>query len=350
MSGGVDSSVSAALLKEAGYEVIGVFIRVWEPREGEAGYHCTWRAERRDAMRVAAVLDIPLLTLDLREEYRREVVEYMLQEYAAGHTPNPDVMCNKYVKFGGFYDWAIDAGADFVATGHYAQIEAGELITATDNNKDQTYFLWSLKKEQLSKIIFPIGGYRKSEVRKLAEKFKLPVAEKKDSQGLCFIGKINLKEFLRERLQTEPGSVLDLDGRVIGTHDGASLYTIGERHGFSVSAHSRDEEPLYIVSKNTEENTLTVATSPRNQSGRLASDKRVVVQEVNWLKDDLLVGGSYLARIRYRGELQPCSLASSGSGSAEIEFERSAAPIAPGQSLVLYDKTGKICLGGGIIS
>ena len=230
MSGGVDSSVSAALLKKAGYDVTGVFIKVWQPD----WINCTWKEDRMDAMRVAALLDIPFITLDLEKEYKEEVVDYMISEYRAGRTPNPDVMCNRYVKFGGFYDWAMKQGADYVATGHYAQVIDGKLIAGNDKNKDQTYFLWTLNKEQLSKTIFPVGNIEKPEVRKLAKKFNLPNAEKKDSQGLCFIGKIDIKEFLSHYIDSKRGNVLNIEGEVIGEHDGSFFFTIGERHGFNI--------------------------------------------------------------------------------------------------------------------
>ena len=240
MSGGVDSSVSAALLKKAGYEVTGVFIRVWEPfasAQDHSASLCNWREERREARRAAAHLDIPLLTLDLSKEYKKRVVDYFIAEYKAGRTPNPDVMCNKHIKFGVFYDWAMSQGADFVATGHYAQVSRnvkrkvpeisnsphrpreGEgsfsLEVSRDLNKDQTYFLWNLKTEQLPKVLFPIGNYTKPQVRALAKKFGLPNALKKDSQGLCFVGQIDFKDFLKRELAAKPGAVLDEQGKVI---------------------------------------------------------------------------------------------------------------------------------------
>ncbi len=206
LSGGVDSSVSAALLQSQGYDVFGVFIKVWQPDF----YECTWKEDRLDAMRVCAKLNIPFYTLDLEKEYKKEVVDYMIEEYKNGRTPNPDVMCNKYIKFGGFFDWAMSQGADFVATGHYARLnKEHELVAGRDSNKDQSYFLWTLTKEQLSKTLFPVGDIEKTEVRKLAKKFGLPTAEKKDSQGLCFIGKVDMAEFLHHFIETKPGPVLN---------------------------------------------------------------------------------------------------------------------------------------------
>lgn len=381
LSGGVDSSVSAALLKQANYEVIGVFIRVWEPHDETrgkplAGYHCTWRAERRDAMRVAATIGIPLLTLDLRKEYKREVIDYLLAEYAAGRTPNPDVMCNKYIKFGAFYAWARKHGADYVATGHYAitrckstnkstnttnkrshSLNSHEFVdshcncqlgTSLDNNKDQTYFLWTLTAEHLAHTLFPVGGYEKSQVRKLAKKFKLPVAEKKDSQGLCFIGQIDLKEFLKQHLASRSGKILNESGEVVGRHDGAVFYTIGQRHGFAVTKKTASDEPYYVVAKDIKKNTLTVSTRFERSfiSGIIVS-----LKETNWINSEPEIGREYLARIRYRAPLLPCivSVLKDKEKELEIKFAKTPDFIAPGQSLVLYDRTGQICLGGGVI-
>ena len=276
MSGGVDSSVSAALLVRGGYDVVGVFIRVWEPE----GVPCTWRAERRDAMRVAAHLNIPLITLDLAKEYKKGVIDYMVAEYESGRTPNPDVMCNKQVKFGAFYDWAMQRGADYVATGHYAQIKNGKFARAKDDNKDQTYFLWTLKPEQLSHILFPIGHLTKPEVRDLAKKFNLPVSDKKDSQGLCFVGKLDFKDFLKDFIKSKSGEVLDESGEVIGTHDGAIFYTIGERHGFEVVRKTPNDEPLYVVVRDLEKNQLVVA--PKLEL-RQFSHREVKLENVNWI-------------------------------------------------------------------
>ncbi len=350
MSGGVDSSVSAALLKKAGYDVVGVFIRVWEP----AGFVCNWREERRWARRVSAHLDIPLLTLDLSREYKKRVVDYFIAEYKAGRTPNPDVMCNKYIKFGVFYDWAIKNGANYVATGHYAQsykLKTGsyKLLAGEDKNKDQTYFLWNLKTEQLPKILFPIGKYTKPEVRRLAIKFKLPTANKKDSQGLCFVGKIDFKDFLKNELKEKKGEVLDEQGNIVGHHDGATFFTLGERHGFKITAKSPDEKPYYIIDKDIKKNTLTVSNKPQSI---LTEKLEVIIEKTNWISDpsNLKPKTSKLsARVRYRQLLQKCRITniSLETGKATITF---ADPqiATPGQSLVLYDKN--ICLGGGIIA
>jgi tRNA-specific 2-thiouridylase len=338
MSGGVDSSVSATLLKKQGYNVTGVFIKVWQPD----WITCTWKEDRLDAMRVAAKLDIPFITLDLEKEYREEVVDYMISEYKAGRTPNPDVMCNRYVKFGGFFNWAMKQGADFVATGHYAQVIDGKLLAGNDTNKDQTYFLWTLNKDQISKTIFPVGNIEKPEVRKLAKKFNLPNADKKDSQGLCFIGKIDIKEFLSRYINVKKGDVLDISGNIIGEHDGSFFFTVGERHGFRITKKTPNDEPYYVISKNIERNTITVAN--RNMEGELPNGvTEVKLRDVNWNQGKELIGVSLLARSRYRAPLQEIIF----TDSSTVVFSKPQFTISAGQSLVFYD--GNVCLGGGII-
>jgi len=344
MSGGVDSSVSAALLKEQGYDVTGVFIKVWQPDF----YECTWREDRLDAMRVCALLDIPCMTLDLEKEYKREVVDYMIEEYKAGRTPNPDVMCNKHVKFGGFFTWSREHGADYVATGHYAQIKNRkgiyELHTAKDAAKDQTYFLWTLDHEHLRHTLFPIGHLTKSRVRKLAKKFKLPNAEKKDSQGLCFIGKVDMKEFLRHYVPEKPGTVVDTSGRVIGSHRGAAFFTLGERHGFTITERTSSDDRLYVVDKDMEHNTITVSkmpfTDPRGQTV-------IAVPEPHWISTPPKSSDKIHARIRYRQPLEECSL-EIHNDTLSITFRRPQFAPTPGQSVVLYK--GPVCLGGGSLA
>jgi tRNA-specific 2-thiouridylase len=342
MSGGVDSSVSAALLVKAGYDVTGVFIKVWQPEWLAGTRSCTWREDRHDAMRVAAQLDIPFITLDLEREYKQEVVDYMIAEYKAGRTPNPDVMCNRYVKFGGFYSWAMKQGADFVATGHYARSENGKLIMGDDQNKDQTYFLWTLTKEQLAHTLFPVGNIEKPEVRKLAKKCKLFTADKKDSQGLCFIGKIDLKEFLSHYIQEKRGNVLDENGKVIGYHDGAFFYTIGERHGFTITEKTPHDEPYYVFAKDVEKNTLSV--SKKTSDGELPNGvTEVKLREVNWIERTPKFGTLLEARSRYRAPLQKIKIVD----ETTVEFLEPQFTISPGQSLVVYE--GNVCLGGGVI-
>lgn len=338
MSGGVDSSVSAALLKKAGYDVTGVFIKVWQPD----WIKCTWKEDRIDAMRVAARLDIPFITLDLEKEYKEEVVDYMIREYKAGNTPNPDVMCNRHVKFGGFFNWAIKQGADFVATGHYARIKNGKLLAGQDENKDQSYFLWTLTPDQISRTLFPVGDIEKSEVRKIARKLGLATAEKKDSQGLCFIGKIDVKEFLSHYIPHKRGDVLNEVGEVIGEHNGSYFFTIGERHGFKIVKKTHLDLPYYIISKNIDKNTITVANkSPEGYLPR--AQREILLKDINWNQNTVPFGKKLSARSRYREPLQEIII-SSGN---KVTFMESQYTLSSGQSLVVYD--GEVCLGGGII-
>src|SRR3989338_255198 len=354
LSGGVDSSVSAALIKKDGYDVTGVFIKVWQ-----ADFlPCNWREERRDAMRAAAALDIPFLTLDLEKEYKKEVVDYMIREYGAGRVPNPDVMCNKHIKFGAFLEFAKKNGADLIATGHYARIVIShqssvpskyQLFKGVDAEKDQSYFLWTLTQEQLSRTLFPVGDLQKSEVRKLARKFGLPNADKKDSQGLCFMGNIDMAEFLKHYLKTTKGAVLDHRGEVVGEHAGAMLYTIGQRHGFSVKKSSPDEKPYFVVGKDIERNTVTVAH--RDAHSLHTKSCALALHEVNDISGRLANSGGIdcFVRTRYRGELRSAGWKTrEGGASARIVFPVPEVDIAPGQSLVAYDK--EECMGGGGIS
>lgn len=337
VSGGVDSSVSAAILKDEGYDVVGVFIRTWQPDFVE----CTWRDERRDAMRVCAFLEIPFVELDLEEEYRTGVADYMIAEYRAGRTPNPDVMCNREVKFGGFLKWAIAHGADYVATGHYAQGRNGDLLKGADPAKDQSYFLWTLTGEQLSRILFPVGRLQKSEVRRLAEKYGLPTAAKKDSQGICFIGDVDMKDFLRHYIDVKPGSVLGEGGAVIGSHQGALFYTIGERHGFEISEKGTNDRPYYVVAKDADLNTVTVSQEP----GIHASVREAVLTDCVWRS--LPGEKTYTAQIRYHGDQKACRVRKADGAGAVVEFDVADYSLSPGQSVVVYD--GDVCIGGGIV-
>ena len=360
MSGGVDSSVSAALLQKAGYDVTGVFIKVWQPDEEVTGLRCTWREDRLDAMRVAAQLGIRFFTLDLEKEYKQHVVDYMIAEYRAGRTPNPDVMCNKYVKFGGFFTWAMSQGADFVATGHYAQVKNGYLVAGDDVNKDQSYFLWTLTQSQLARTLFPVGDIEKPAVRKLAAKFGLPTAEKKDSQGLCFIGKIDVKDFLAHFITPKKGKVLDMAGQAVGSHDGAFFFTLGERHGFVIDdAHKTpNDSPLYVVAKNNDTNTITVSGNDYPPKSVHFSDtftrvtkKEITLTEVNWTQGmPPLAGKKISARPRYRTPLVAATVSdvNLAAHTCTVTFTEPQQTLSPGQSLVIYD--GAICLGGGIIS
>jgi tRNA-uridine 2-sulfurtransferase len=348
LSGGVDSGVSAALLMKD-YDVTGVFIKVWSPDF----LPCTWREDRLDAMRVCAHLDIPFLTLDLENEYKKEVVDYMIAEYKLGRTPNPDVMCNKEIKFGAFYDFARNNGADFIATGHYVQkVETRntkheiryELKESVDTAKEQSYFLWNIKKEQLPHVLFPIGGFQKSKVRELAKKFKLPNSTKKDSQGLCFIGKVDMKDFLSHFIDEKKGKVLDTKGNVIGEHDGAVFLTIGQRHGFTIKNKGTGSLPHYIVGKDAKKNTITVSTLQKSEEAAVSKDT-CTLSQVNWITEPE-EGKVYSIRFRYHQEPLSGTITKKGKVWG-IDLSKPSAGLSIGQSAVVYDK--KIMIGGGVI-
>ncbi len=357
MSGGVDSSVSATLLVKAGYQVTGVFMKVWQPDF----LPCNWQKEQHDAMRVAALLGIPLLTWDFEKEYKEGVADYMIREYREGRTPNPDVMCNKEIKFGVFFDRAMSMGADFVATGHYAQIKKMRkqennktrtqynapslLLRGVDIAKDQSYFLWTLGQKQLPKTLFPIGGYKKSQVRVLAKKFKLPVAEKKDSQGLCFVGKLDMKDFLAHFIEKKEGVVINENGEVIGTHRGAYFYTLGERHDFTITKKLPNDLPYYVVSKDIKKNIICV-THKKNKKTKKQKNKKIVEQVnfcVGFVPD---ITKKYIAQIRYHGESYRCSIISCNDSRAVLCFIKPII-VASGQSIVLYQENE--CVGGGVV-
>ncbi|MFT5359652.1 MAG: tRNA-specific 2-thiouridylase [Candidatus Paceibacteria bacterium] len=352
VSGGVDSSVSLALLQEQGYDVTGVFIKTWQPEWIE----CTWRDERRDAMRVCAHLGVDFVTLDLEKAYKEGVADYMIAEYRSGRTPNPDVMCNKEVKFGGFLDWALENGADYIATGHYTRNSDKEgrqrMLEGKDKNKDQSYFLWTLTQDQLKHTIFPIGDIPKPKVRELAEKFNLPTASKKDSQGVCFIGEIDMKDFLGHYIDEKNGDVLNTDGEVIGEHNGAFLLTIGERHGFTISKKGTEDKALFVVEKDADKNTVTVSEkSPFDEKeGNTAGyTKEVSLIKTNWIPTAFPpFGKDFEARVRYRGERHKCNFMQVRDDTALLVFENPVWGVSAGQSVVVYDK--EECIGGGIIS
>ena len=367
----MDSSVALALLKKQGYDVTGVFLKVWHPE----WLPCDWKEERRSAMRVCATLGVPFMTLDCEKEYKKEVVDYMIAEYRAGRTPNPDVFCNKYVKFGVFLKKALDLGVDFVATGHYARVDSGfksqdsriinqhhscimnhescfNLLEGKDKNKDQSYFLYTLDQDQLSHTLFPIGDLTKPEVRKLAKKFGLSTATKKDSQGVCFLENLDIKDFLSHYIKTKKGDVLKTNGEVIGFHDGAILYTIGERHGFTITKKSPNDPRYFVVAKDLEKNTITVANK-ESESEAVFSTKEVVIKDLHLIsptpgvwETSRRVSEKFSVRIRYRQEKQKCSIEKESDGW-HILFNEPQNGVAPGQSAVLYDND--VCLGGGVI-
>lgn len=374
MSGGVDSSVSAVLLKEAGFDVTGVFLECWRAPG------CRAEEDRKDALAIALKLGIPFQVLDFKEAYRQKVVEYFFDTYKAGRTPNPDVLCNKEIKFGLFYDWAMEQGFDFVATGHYARVESLEVSDQNDTTnlksqtsnlslrrskdewKDQTYFLYRLRQDQLEHILFPIGHLTKPEVRQLAIRNSLSTASKPDSQGICFIGEINVHNFLRERLGENPGDVVDTRGRVIGRHKGLWFYTIGQRHGFDSAFQVKDIEgidktaipPFYVIAKDAEKNQLVVGFGAETYRDSFS------IEDIHWINESSqpsvisyqndalseswnLKSEGLSVRIRHTGKLISCRLSEN-----TIVLSEPVQGIASGQSAVLYD--GDSCLGGGVIA
>jgi tRNA-specific 2-thiouridylase len=383
VSGGVDSSVAAALLKDEGYNVVGVFIRTWSPDFIE----CTWQNERRDAMRVCAHLNIPFLECDAEDSYKKGVADYMIEEYKKGNTPNPDVMCNREVKFGVFWEFAKARGADFIATGHYAQNKTAHLTGAVnlldslntkksqkvlqklqvfasspqpvafqglcelhkgvDSSKDQSYFLWMLNQDDLSHTLFPVGHLQKTEVRKLALKYKLPTATKKDSQGVCFLGPLDMKDFLKHYIESKKGDVLNEKGEAIGSHDGAMFFTLGERHGFTITKNIDDSKPLYVVAKNIMENTITVSSNKifvKTKDGGL--NQKIICKNSNWIINSINRDVKYKAQIRYHGEYLDCNVNMLDNKKTEIIFDKYVL-IDKGQSVVLYNED--VCLGGCIV-
>jgi tRNA-specific 2-thiouridylase len=345
MSGGVDSSVAAWRLKEQGYDVVGVFIKVWHPDF----LICNWEEERLDAMRVAAHLDIPFLTCDAEKEYRDDVAKYFISEYIAGRTPNPDVMCNKYVKFGAFLRFAKDRGADFIATGHYAQRIDNEekkssLYRGIDGNKDQSYFLWSLTNEQLNYTLLPIGDTNKEQIREEAKKAGIPTATKKDSQGVCFLGHIDIPEFISHYVELREGDVLDTKGQVIGKHQGAMVYTLGQRHGFTIHTRDQNREIYYVQAKDVTNNIIVVSS----ERPELKSSDSLLLQNVV-LREEVKVGDRLSAQTRYRQTPFIVEVKSLTDTEIILQIvEASTEAVASGQSCVLY--LDDLCLGGGIIA
>ncbi|MBP7770293.1 MAG: tRNA 2-thiouridine(34) synthase MnmA [Candidatus Pacebacteria bacterium] len=340
LSGGVDSATSAALLLKDGYDVVGAFITITVE-----GYPCTAGADRLDAMRAAAHLKIPFVEIDLSKEYQKRVFKESIKEFERGRTPNPDTLCNREIKFGLFYEWAIAQGANMVATGHYAQIKEGELYAGADENKDQSYFLWAVPQGVLQHVLFPIGHMHKNDVRKLAAAFGLPQAERKDSQGLCFLGPISVGDMLKKELNPKPGTVLNEAGEAIGTHEGALLYTMGQRHGFVLAHQGPDARPHYAIAKNLEANTITVS---ENKFPAGASKTKLTLVDTNWISSaaEAAEDEGLFVRYRYRQELIPATLQRTGLGRAEVVLlEPHYAPL--GQSLVVYKQ--QQCLGGGVI-
>ena len=334
MSGGVDSAVSAYLLQQQGYEVIGVYMKNWS--KNLPGMKCPWAEDLADAKRVAVKLGIDFRVFDFEKDYKQKVVDYMLEEYQKGNTPNPDIMCNQEIKFKLFAETAFEQGADRIATGHYAQSEGRKLLKAVDENKDQTYFLYRITEDAIEKTIFPVGGMIKTDVKALAEKLGLSVAHKKESMGVCFVGEANMRDFLSEFVETKPGDIRELEtDKALGTHDGAIFYTLGQRHGLNL----KDGLPYYVVKKDMDTNTIFVS---RNLKALSLWKNKIE------LKDVVLRGGddghNIEARIRHRA---PLVKADYDTKTHILTFAEEQKSLTPGQSVVFYREN--VCLGGGII-
>lgn len=364
MSGGVDSSVAAALLQQEGYDVTGVYMKNWT--QDLPGMICPWADDLADAKRVAVQLDIPFKVFDFQKEYKQKVVDYMIAEYQAGRTPNPDVMCNQEVKFKVFLEAALEDGAQMIATGHYAQVVHGalngvlfpqtmlpkrragaqpgqaSLHVAADTTKDQTYFLYRITQEALAKTLFPLGGLTKTEVRTKAREFGLATAGKKDSQGICFVGKVGIKEFLQQYVTAEPGDIIDTaTGKTIGQHDGAIFYTFGQRHGLGVGGGL----PYYVTGKDIAKN-IVYATTNLNDASMWRDELQLT--QLHWINHAPKKGDVFAVRTRYRAPLVKGVITHMGDSTLTLKLAEPERAITPGQSAVLYD--GQRVAGGGIVA
>ena len=371
LSGGVDSSVAAALLQEQGHDVTGVYLKCWEDTLPDGS--CPWEEDQKDAQAVAGVLGIPFRSINLVKPYRERVFQYMLDEYKAGRTPNPDVVCNREIKFGLFLEEALAADADAVATGHYARLaykrsaangnakprETVQLLAGVDGNKDQSYFLWQLKQEQLRHALFPIGHMQKAQVRAEAQRRGLKTATKPDSTGVCFVGEVPMQEFLERFIAPNPGPVLTSAGKQVGEHRGLHYYTIGQRKGIGVTGGG----PPYFVAEKDEARNALVVVSPAEEGNSLYATE-LLADSVNWISPTSSLNGggetstiNVLARIRYRQPLQHATVMQNGGGdlpagrqgpsTIRVVFDEPQRAVTPGQSVVFYD--GDIMLGGGVI-
>ena len=382
LSGGVDSSVAAHLLSQQDFEVIGLFMKNWHDESVTLSNECPWLEDSNDAMLVAEKLGIPFQTVDLSKEYKERIVDYMFDEYAAGRTPNPDILCNREIKFDVFLKIALSLGADYVATGHYCQKEETtknngvgyhRLISGADGNKDQSYFLCQLTQDQLAKTLFPIGHLQKAEVREIARKSNLVTAEKKDSQGLCFIGKVSLPDFLQQQLQPKTGNIIEIpyefykditssntltgqsqktlyqstDGKIVGNHQGAHFFTIGQRKGLAVGG---TPEPLFVIDTNVDENIVYVGQG-KDHPGLLRKALKVNTDDVHWVRDDLKIASGetmkVMARIRYRQPLQKATLILQ-AGGLYVRFHQPQSAITSGQFVAWYQDAE--LLGSGVIA
>ncbi|MCH8958312.1 MAG: tRNA 2-thiouridine(34) synthase MnmA [Proteobacteria bacterium] len=372
MSGGVDSSIAALLMKNLGFQVIGAFMKNWSQSKNELG-ECLWKEERKMAMKISSILEIPLITLDFEKQYKKEVVEKMFNDYRKGITPNPDIDCNQKIKFPLLIKEAKKLGADFVVTGHYARIKETkvslinpsfklasrvikknkkyELLRAKDESKDQSYFLYRLNQNELPWILFPIGDYTKKEVRKIAKKNNFPNFNKKSTVGICFIGKINLKNFLKKKIKPKKGKTLDPEGNIIGEHDGIYYYTIGQRigprYGIEISKKNDNKRNLkrwYIAKKNLKRNEIIAA--PENHP--LLYRKEIFLKKPHWINEKPKSNSRVLSRIRQVGELIPSKISyDKNKKQFKVILNKSITGISEGQAIVLYQ--GKKVLGGGVI-
>ena len=384
LSGGVDSSVAAYLLKDQGYDLIGLFMKNWHDESVTISDECPWLEDSNDAMLVAEKLNIPFQVVDLSKDYKQKIIDYMFDEYSKGNTPNPDILCNREIKFDVFMDIALSLGADYVATGHYSRIKKNnnensikyELHSGLDKTKDQSYFLCQLNQNQLSKILFPIGDLTKAEVRKIAKKNNLVTAEKKDSQGLCFVGKVSLPDFLQQKLKKKKGNVIEIpgdsklynkkikfvnendrllsltkdidyslnDGKIIGKHNGAYYYTVGQRKGLAIGGY---KDPLFVISINTQTNEIFVGEG-KNHPGLIKRALKVKFSDVNWVNDDYnfenLVDLKLKARIRYRQKLQKISVYKH-LDYLYVKFEEFQSAVTKGQFIAIYDNSQLIASG-----
>lgn len=348
LSGGVDSAVSALLLKRQGYDVLGVFMKNWEEKDDNGV--CTSESDWRDVQDVCEIIGIPYYTVNFTKEYYDRVFSTFLTEYRKGRTPNPDVLCNREIKFKAFLNFAMKSGAEKIATGHFVNTNAeGHLLRGKDGNKDQSYFLYMLKKHQLQKAIFPVGHLTKQEVRALAEEAGLPVSKKKDSTGICFIGERNFKTFLSGFLPATPGSMVSVsDGEVLGQHDGLMYYTLGQRRGLGIGGHG-DGRSYFVVGKDLEKNRLLVA---QGEDHPLLYSTACSLEDITWTDEaPARADGAPVrltAKFRYRQPDQEVTLYIKPGDQAQVVFDSPQRAITPGQSAVFYQ--GERCLGGGIIS
>ena len=359
ISGGVDSSVAAALLKKDGFDVIGLFLKFWTPpNQKEQENKCCSTEAAEAARKVAQKLDIPFYVLDFRKSFKKQVVDYFISEYKSGRTPNPCVKCNQFIKFGKLLEKTKELGAEFLATGHYVRLAHHLLLEAEDKQKDQSYFLWTLKQNQLKHLLFPVGDYTKDEVRKIAKKWGLLTALRRESQEICFVfGTVQefLKKYIKPKKGRRPrggsapaGKILDLKGKVVGEHEGAVFYTVGQRHSLPLKPKTPDEKPYYVIKTDVKKNIVVVG-----QEENLYS-KELIAEEVNWIRSvnskQLTVNNKEikcLARIRYGHPKEDCSISQMANGKVKVIFKKPQRAITPGQSVVFYK--GEEVLGGGVI-